>query len=75
MMLTKLSERAERIPARIMEKIKIEEIDVLIGDPGPSLLCNPLPTKKNIARTKTQKRGFLRGLVCTKDKQCGNQNC
>jgi hypothetical protein len=51
MMLTKLSARAKRIPARIMEKISIEEIDVLIEDPGPSRLYIPLPTKKNMART------------------------
>ena len=35
--LTKLSERMKRIPARIQENNKIEDIDVLIGDPGPSL--------------------------------------
>jgi len=50
--LTKLSERTNRIAARTQEKRKIVVIDVLIGYPGPSLLCIPLPTKKNMARTK-----------------------
>jgi len=50
--LTKLSERVKRIAARTQEKMRIVVIDVLIGYPGPSLLCIPLPTKKNMARTK-----------------------
>ena len=49
---TKLSDRANKIPATTIEKNRIDESDVLIGDPGPSLLCKPLPTRKNIARIK-----------------------
>ena len=51
-MSTKLSDKANRIPAMTIEKTRIDESDVLIGDPGPSLLWRPLPTKKKIARTK-----------------------
>ena len=52
MIATKLSDMANRIPAMTIEKTRIDERDVLIGSPGPSLLCKPLPTKKKIASTK-----------------------
>jgi hypothetical protein len=52
MMSTKLSDRVNKIPATTIEKTRIDESDVRIGDPGPSLLCRPLPTRKNMARIK-----------------------
>lgn len=52
MMSTKLSDKANKITAMTIEKARIDESDVRIGDPGPSLLCRPLPIKKKIARIK-----------------------
>jgi len=51
-MATKLDDRLKRIAAITLENRKMIVRDVLIGYPGPWLLCMPLPTKKKMARTK-----------------------
>jgi len=49
---TKLSERENNIAASTILKRSIDVRAVLIGSPGPSVLCMPLPTKKKIAKMK-----------------------
>jgi hypothetical protein len=49
---TNLSEIINNMAARTILKRRIDVSAVLIGCPGPSDLCIPLPTKKKIAKTK-----------------------
>ena len=49
---TKLSDRMNNITARTLLKRSIDVSAVRIGDPGPSSLCIPRPTKKKMAKTK-----------------------
>ena len=49
MMATKLSDITNKMAASTMLKRRIDVRVVLIGGPGPSVLCIPLPTKKKMA--------------------------